>query len=233
MRLRNSHFTLIELLVVIAIIAILASILLPALNQARMRARDTSCLSRIKQVGTAYDMYGGDNRGMMPYVLAEAGTGGKSFVTSTDNTIKLLSRYLDGGTYDASTPKTMFECPFLQRAAGQTGAVCGKFFNGLMHSPFGVGAGLQRGKVRNLSKKIVMMCKPLLGDTMSNEIYFRPYHNTTTSIYYSSFTMDRVGNHPKGSGILFGDGHVATRPNTYWVRNGAGYPAVFHPYIDN
>lgn len=62
------RFTLIELLVVIAIIAILAGILLPALNQARNKARTISCLNLFGQFGKCTGMYVDDNQGyLMPY----------------------------------------------------------------------------------------------------------------------------------------------------------------------
>jgi prepilin-type N-terminal cleavage/methylation domain-containing protein/prepilin-type processing-associated H-X9-DG protein len=57
---RRNGFTLIELLVVIAIIAILAAILFPVFAQAREKARQTSCLSNLKQLGTGFLMYSQD-----------------------------------------------------------------------------------------------------------------------------------------------------------------------------
>jgi prepilin-type N-terminal cleavage/methylation domain-containing protein/prepilin-type processing-associated H-X9-DG protein len=63
---RNKGFTLIELLVVIAIIAILAAILFPVFARAREKARQTSCLSNLKQLGLGLIMYAQDYDGMHP-----------------------------------------------------------------------------------------------------------------------------------------------------------------------
>ena len=65
---KKTIFTLIELLIVIAIIAILASLLLPALNKARSRAQNASCQARLKQVAAAAIGYTGDNGDFFPPV---------------------------------------------------------------------------------------------------------------------------------------------------------------------
>ena len=77
----NIKFTLIELLVVIAIIAILASILMPALSSARKRAKTTTCTNNMKTVMLGYQQYGDQFDGITPLsMFSQVGMGSYSFL---------------------------------------------------------------------------------------------------------------------------------------------------------
>jgi len=65
---KKNGFTLIELLVVVAIIAILAAMLLPALSQARERARAAVCMGNLRQIGLGLILYADDNDGFLPSI---------------------------------------------------------------------------------------------------------------------------------------------------------------------
>ncbi len=92
---RSNPFTLIELLVVIAIIAILAAMLLPALQQARERGKGSNCVSNQHQMGVAAQSYAGDNDGYWKHQ-----SGGVYTSAWWCSGYTVMSPYLGGASYD-------------------------------------------------------------------------------------------------------------------------------------
>lgn len=113
LRCRRYGFTLIELLVVIAIIALLMSILMPALGRAREQARQVVCLTNLKGLGNAINTYAGEYREFIPPMQWRQGSGAE-----TEDTWVTL---LDKGEYVSASKaenrdelpeqNTIFKCP--------------------------------------------------------------------------------------------------------------------------
>lgn len=108
---RESYFTLIELLVVIAIIAILASMLLPALNQARGRARSAQCLSNLKQHGTWINLYVNEYEGYIPACEFPNSTPASGFPHLQPLEKFFRAGYINRRTYYERTRNKVTFCP--------------------------------------------------------------------------------------------------------------------------
>lgn len=204
----KSFFTLIELLVVIAIIAILASILLPALKSARDKGKTLFCMNNLKQFGIISGMYQNDNDDY--------------FAATEWNEVF----YLD---YLNQSKQSIFRCPSApeKNSMGKmltTYSVSGNFFDNSSFANYGNrNYHVKAPQIRNVSAKIYFT--EYWHDASSRK------HLTGT--YNMLNDMRAIKVHPKGTNYLYADGHCKqiTLPGLAPNHEIQGYPnaTAFRP----
>lgn len=199
----RKSFTLIELLVTIAIIAILAAMLLPALQQAREKARQISCSNNLKNLGYAFVMYANDNDGFLPrfYWITSPQTYWFSYVDPAANFNPIVS-YVGTKTSLCALGR----CPTAWNSGGWPSKTTSypTYIANTFVFPYYPGYG-----VRDTQKRISSIGNPsgiiMLADAIA--VY-------KTSMYNSDHVDDssadvRIGNyHSGGLNILFVDTHI-------------------------
>ena len=209
-------FTLIELLVVVAIIAILAAILLPALNSARERGRAASCVSNLKQIGNGMQFYQDANDGRMPPPGSQGNSGDRSWTWAA-----LIPPYV-GFDIDSSSPtgysaqdNIIFTCPSWDTKGGdmtQGYAADGTAVDVLNHfaanENVGGDAHPMLNTIPNLSSAVYIVDR---GNTNNYPRIFKWCDVAQLrALYYSGKPWVIGLRHSEKANILYLDGHVGS-----------------------